>query len=331
MRIAVFSTKPYDRRFFESANAEFGHELHFFEPRLTHETLPLATGFPGVCVFVNDVLDATVLQQLANEGLRLVALRCAGFNNVDVPTADRLGVTVVRVPAYSPHAVAEHTVGMMLSLNRKLHRAYGRVREGNFALDGLLGFDMNGRTVGLIGTGKIGLVTAGILKGFGYHILAYDLYPNDQLTAMGGQYVDLPEIYAEADIISVHCPLTAETHHLIDERAVNQMKPGVMLVNTSRGAIIDTRAAIEGLKSGKIGALGIDVYEEESELFFEDHSDRVLIDDVFARLLTFPNVLITGHQAFFTREALEQIARTTLSNVTLVDQDAPCPNQVTLG
>lgn len=331
MRIAVFSTKPYDRRFFESANAEFGHELHFFEPRLTHETLPLATGFPGVCVFVNDVLDATVLQQLASEGLRLVALRCAGFNNVDVPTADRLGVTVVRVPAYSPHAVAEHTVGMMLSLNRKLHRAYGRVREGNFALDGLLGFDMNGRTVGLIGTGKIGLVTAGILKGFGCHILAYDLYPNDQLTAMGGQYVDLPEIYAEADIISLHCPLTAETHHLIDERAVNQMKPGVMLVNTSRGAIIDTRAAIEGLKSGKIGALGIDVYEEESELFFEDHSDRVLIDDVFARLLTFPNVLITGHQAFFTREALEQIARTTLSNVTLVDQDAPCPNQVTLG
>ncbi|MCA9205233.1 MAG: 2-hydroxyacid dehydrogenase, partial [Planctomycetales bacterium] len=308
MRIAVFSTKPYDRRFFESANAEFGHELHFFEPRLTHETLPLATGFPGVCVFVNDVLDATVLQQLANEGLRLVALRCAGFNNVDVPTADRLGVTVVRVPAYSPHAVAEHTVGMMLSLNRKLHRAYGRVRESNFALDGLLGFDMNGRTVGLIGTGKIGLVTAGILKGFGCRLLAYDLYPNDQLTAMGGQYVDLPEIYAEADIISLHCPLTAETHHLIDERAVNQMKPGVMLVNTSRGAIIDTRAAIEGLKSGKIGALGIDVYEEESELFFEDHSDRVLIDDVFARLLTFPNVLITGHQAFFTREALEQIA-----------------------
>ncbi|MCA9225782.1 MAG: 2-hydroxyacid dehydrogenase, partial [Planctomycetales bacterium] len=299
MRIAVFSTKPYDRRFFESANAEFGHELHFFEPRLTHETLPLATGFPGVCVFVNDVLDATVLQQLANEGLRLVALRCAGFNNVDVPTADRLGVTVVRVPAYSPHAVAEHTVGMMLSLNRKLHRAYGRVREGNFALDGLLGFDMNGRTVGLIGTGKIGLVTAGILKGFGCRLLAYDLYPNDQLTAMGGQYVDLPEIYAEADIISLHCPLTAETHHLIDERAVNQMKPGVMLVNTSRGAIIDTRAAIEGLKSGKIGALGIDVYEEESELFFEDHSDQVLVDDVFARLLTFPNVLITGHQAFF--------------------------------
>ncbi|MCA9223397.1 MAG: 2-hydroxyacid dehydrogenase [Planctomycetales bacterium] len=331
MRIAVFSTKPYDRRFFESANAEFGHELHFFEPRLTHETLPLATGFPGVCVFVNDVLDATVLQQLANEGLRLVALRCAGFNNVDVPTADQLGVTVVRVPAYSPHAVAEHTVGMMLSLNRKLHRAYGRVRESNFALDGLLGFDMNGRTVGLIGTGKIGLVTAGILKGFGCRLLAYDLYPNDQLSAMGGQYVDLPEIYAEADIISLHCPLTAETHHLIDEQAVNQMKPGVMLVNTSRGAIIDTRAAIEGLKSGKIGALGIDVYEEESELFFEDHSDQVLVDDVFARLLTFPNVLITGHQAFFTREALEQIARTTLSNVTLVDQDAPCPNQVTLG
>lgn len=330
MRIAVFSTKPYDRRFFETANAEFGHELHFFEPRLTHETLPLATGFPGVCVFVNDVLDATVLQQLANEGLQLVALRCAGFNNVDVPVADRLGVAVVRVPAYSPHAVAEHTVGMMLSLNRKLHRAYGRVREGNFALDGLLGFDMNGRTVGLIGTGKIGLVTAGILKGFGCRILAYDLYPNEQLAAIGGRYVDLREIYAEADIISLHCPLTAETHHLMDAQAVNQMKAGVMLVNTSRGAIIDTRAAIDGLKSGKIGAFGIDVYEEESELFFEDHSDRVLIDDVFARLLTFPNVLITGHQAFFTREALEQIARTTLNNVAQVEQGGDCPNRVTL-
>ncbi|MBI1928655.1 2-hydroxyacid dehydrogenase [Candidatus Poribacteria bacterium] len=330
MKVAVFSTKSYDRRFLEAANAAYGHELIFFESRLTHETSALASKFPGVCVFVNDQLDATLLTALAREETRLIALRCAGFNNVDVTTAHGLGLTVVRVPAYSPYAVAEHTVGLILALNRKIHRAYNRVREGNFALDGLLGFDLHERTVGIVGTGKVGTIVAQIMRGFGCHLLAYDLFPNPGCEGLGVKYVSLPALFAASDIITLHCPLMPETHHLINTQALGQMKPGVMLVNTSRGALIDTRAVIEALKSGQIGYLGLDVYEEEADLFFEDLSGHLLQDDVFARLLTFPNVIITGHQAFFTQNALERIAETTLANITAFEKGQACPNEVTV-
>jgi D-lactate dehydrogenase len=329
MKVAIFSTKPYDQEFLQAANAAHGHELVFFEPRLTHEARALAAGFPAICVFVNDQLDATVLTALAHQGTRLIALRCAGFNNVDLLAARDLGLTVVRVPAYSPHAVAEHTVGLILTLNRQIHRAHARVREGNLALDGLLGFDLHDRTVGIVGTGKIGTVVAHIMKGFGCRLLAYDPVPNADCVALGARYVPLSELLTESDIITLHCPLTPETHHLIDTRALSQMKPGVMLINTSRGALIDTRTVIEALKSGQIGYLGLDVYEEEADLFFEDLSNRLIQDDVFARLLTFPNVIITGHQAFFTRNALEKIAETTLSNITDFEQGRACANEVT--
>lgn len=328
MKVAVFSTRSYDRQFLQSANINYGHELVFFEPHLTPETSVLAAGFPAICVFVNDQSDATVLTELARHGTRLIALRCAGFNNVDLIAARNLDLTVVRVPAYSPHAVAEHTVALILSLNRKIHRAYTRVREGNFALDGLLGFNLHGKTVGIIGTGKIGTVVATIMKGFGCYILVHDLYPNSECSAIGVKYVSLPELFAESDIITLHCPLTPETHHLINTQALNQMKPGVILINTSRGAVIDTQAVINALKSGNIGYLGLDVYEEEADLFFEDLSNRLIQDDIFARLLTFPNVIITGHQAFFTREALESIADTTLSNITDFEQGRVCSNEV---
>jgi D-lactate dehydrogenase len=300
MRTAVFSTKQYDRQFLDAANLAHNHELYYFEPRLTEQTVPLAEGFPAVCAFVNDHLHAAVLEHLANHGTRLIALRSAGFNNVDLITADRLDITVVRVPAYSPHAVAEHAIGMILALNRRIHRAHNRVREGNFALDGLMGFVMRGRTIGIVGTGQIGAAVAGIIKGFGCRILAYDPYPNPGLEADGVSYVGLNQLFAESDVISLHCPLMQETYHLIDDAALRQMKPGVMLINTSRGALLDTRAVIDGLKDGRIGYLGLDVYEEEENLFFQDLSDRVIRDDTFARLLTFPNVLITRHQAFFT-------------------------------
>ncbi|ADI14619.1 2-hydroxyacid dehydrogenase [Truepera radiovictrix] len=319
MDLAIFSTKPYDRRFFEAANAEHGHGLHFFEPRLTPETASLAAGFTGVCAFVNDVLSAPVLRELAAGGTKLIALRSAGFNHVDLGAAQELGLTVARVPAYSPYAVAEHALALILTLNRKTHRAFNRVREGNFALDGLLGFDLHGKTVGVVGTGKIGLIFARIAAGFGCEVLAYDPYPNPEARA---RYVPLPELLGAADIVSLHCPLTPETYHLIGKEAVAQMKPGAMLINTSRGALVDTRAVIHGLKSGQIGALGLDVYEEEADLFFEDLSDRVIQDDVFTRLLTFPNVLITGHQGFFTVEALDNIAHTTLRNVTAFETGA---------
>jgi D-lactate dehydrogenase len=330
MKVAVFSTKSYDRMFLEAANAGYGHELIFFEPHLNRETSILAAGFPAVCAFVNDQLDATVLTALARQGTRLIALRCAGFNNVDLAAARDLGLKVVRVPAYSPHAVAEHTVALILSLNRKIHRAYARVREGNFALDGLLGFDLYRKTVGIIGTGKIGTVVANIMKGFGCHLLGYDPYPNSECKEVGVRYVSLAQLFVESDIITLHCPLTPETHHLIDTKALNQMKSGVVLINTSRGAVIDTQAVINALKSGKVGCLGLDVYEEEADLFFKDLSNLVIQDDVFARLLTFPNVIITGHQAFFTREALENIAETTLANITDCEQGRACPNEVTI-
>ena len=329
MRIAVFSTKPYDRRFLEAANRSAGHELVFFEPRLLPETVPLANRFPTVCAFVNDRLDRSVLEALAAGGTRLVALRSAGFNNVDLEAAADLGMTVVRVPAYSPYAVAEHSVGLMLALNRKLPRASARVREGNFALDGLLGFDMHGKTAGIVGTGKIGAVVASILNGFGCRLLAYDPYPSDACRALGVEYVPLGELLGAADIVTLHLPLTPDSHHMIDAAAIDGMKRGAMLINTSRGALLDTVAVIDGLKSGRIGALGLDVYEEEADLFFEDLSNSVLQDDVFARLLTFPNVLITGHQAFFTEEALTAIAETTLANITAFERGEPCPNVVT--
>lgn len=314
MKIAVFSTKPYDAKYLGLAAAG-AHELVFLEARLTPDSAPLAAGCDGVCAFVNDDLGKDVITLLAEGGVRLIALRSAGFNHVDLATAASCGIAVGRVPAYSPHAVAEHAVAMLLTLNRKTHRAYNRVREGNFALDGLLGFDLNGKTVGIIGTGQIGAVVARILSGFGCHLLAHDPYENPDCIALGARYVPLDELFAASDVITLQCPLTPRTHHLIDTRAIAQMKRGVMLINTSRGAVVDTRALIRGLKSGAVGSVALDVYEEEGDLFFEDLSASFIPDDVFARLLTFPNVLITGHQAFFTEEALTAIAETTIANV----------------
>lgn len=316
MKLIVFSTKPYDRTFLDAANKAHGHEIVYQEPRLTKATLALASGCPAVCVFVNDVLDSDNLKALAATGTRLIALRCAGFNNVDLIAAAEQRITVVRVPAYSPHAVAEFAVGLMLALNRKLHRAWSRVREGNFSLDGLIGFDFHGKTVGLVGTGRIGALVARIMHGFGCRLLAHDLNPNSDCTSLGATYVPLDDLLAQSDIVSLHCPLIPATHHLINEISIGRMKPGAMLINTSRGGLVDTAAVIAALKSGQIGSLGLDVYEEEADLFFEDLSGQVIQDDTFARLQTFPNVLITGHQAFFTKNAMEAIAHTTLHNVS---------------
>jgi D-lactate dehydrogenase len=316
MRVAVFSTKPYDRQYLTEANRAAGHELVFLEARLGHETVSLADGFDAVCLFVNDIVDARVAATLAAGGTRLIALRCAGVNNVEVSAAASLGLTVVRVPAYSPHAVAEHTLALILSLNRKIHRAYARVREGNFAIDGLLGFDLAGRTAGVIGTGRIGAVVVRILTGFGCRVLAADTVANPECERLGAEYVSLDRLLHEADIITLHCPLLPDTRHIMDSAAFARMKPGTMLVNTSRGALVDASAAIEALKSGRLGSLALDVYEEEADVFFEDHSSRVLQDDVLARLLTFPNVLITSHQGFFTHDALLAIAATTIGSVT---------------
>jgi D-lactate dehydrogenase len=316
VKVTVFSTKPYDRQFLEAANADQGHQLHFLETRLSIESAVLSQGSVAVCAFVNDDLGEPVLNELSRAGIRLVALRSAGFNNVDLEKARNLGLKVARVPAYSPHAVAEHTVALMLALNRKIHRAYNRVREGNFALNGLLGFDLSGKTVGIVGTGKIGAVLARILKGFGCDLIGNDIVPNPACEELGMVYVSREELFARADILSLHCPLTPDTHHIICSATLAQLKRGMMLINTSRGAVIETRAVIRGLKEGIIGSLGLDVYEEEADLFFEDLSNRLIRDDVFARLLTFPNVLITGHQAFFTQEALAGIADTTLANIT---------------
>ena len=314
-RIAVYSTQAHDRRFLDAANAAGRFELVYLEPRLDALTAPAAAGAQAVCLFVNDRADAPALEALARQGVRLIALRCAGFNNVDLEAAQRLGIAVARVPEYSPHAVAEHTVAIILTLNRKIHRAYARVREGNFALDGLLGFDLHGRTVGVVGTGKIGEQVVRIMAGFGCRVLAFDPQPNPACAAVGAHYVTLPELLGASDVVTLHCPLTPQTHHLIDARAIATMRPGAMLVNTSRGGVIDTPAVIEALKSGALGSLGLDVYEEEGDLFFRNLSDQVIRDDVFARLLTFPNVVITGHQAFFTEDALRAIAETTLRNV----------------
>ncbi|HEY9854855.1 MAG TPA: 2-hydroxyacid dehydrogenase [Stenomitos sp.] len=330
MRIAVFDTHSYDRHSFDEANQAFGHDLKYFESRLSLETVALARGFEGVCVFVNDQLNRPTLEALKAGGVRLVALRCAGFNNVDVAAAEELDLPVVRVPAYSPYAVAEHTVALLMALNRKIYRAYARVREGNFSLSGLVGFDVHGKTVGVIGTGKIGQVFARIMKGFGCEVLAYDKFPNQDLAdEIGLRYVSLDELYERCDILSLHVPLADDSLHMIDKAAVARMKRGVILLNTSRGGLIETAALIEGLKTGKIGGAGLDVYEHEAGVFFEDFSNRVIQDDELARLLTFPNVVITGHQAFLTDTALHNIAETTLGNISTIEAGEIPPTCVT--
>lgn len=330
MKLAVFSTQAYDRRFFEEENIrhpQLAVTLQFHTEALGPASVPLAQGCDAVCVFVNDVLDEDVLQQLHRCGVRGVLLRCAGFNNVDTAAAKRLGLFVARVPAYSPEAVAEHTLALVLTLNRHTHRAYARVREGNFALDGLLGWNLHGKTVGIVGLGKIGLATARIFAGFGCTVLGHDPVPPAAFASIGSNAA-LDELLSRADIVSLHCPLLEQTHHLINAAALARMKRGAMLVNTSRGALIDTCAVIDALKSRQLGALAIDVYEQESELFFHDHSADIIGDDVFQRLMTFPNVLVTGHQGFFTREAMEEIARTTWDNLACFIAGKPSPNAV---
>jgi D-lactate dehydrogenase len=325
VEIAFFSSKGYDRTFFEKANQGFEHELKFFEARLNRQTVPLAQGSQAVCCFVNDELNRNVLEALAENGCKYIALRCAGFNNLDVQACRDLGLRAVRVPAYSPYAVAEHAVGLLLTLNRKIHRALSRVRELNFSLEGLIGFDLHGAIVGVVGTGKIGRVMISILKGFGCRVLAFDPYPASGLDV---EYVTLEELLKSSRIVTLHCPLTSDSYHLIDEQALKLMQPNALLVNTSRGALVDTTAVIKALKQKRLGGLAIDVYEEEEELFFEDQSTEVLQDDVFARLLTFPNVVVTGHQAFLTAEALGNIAETTLNNLAALDEGESCPNEI---
>lgn len=330
MKIAVYSTKQYDRKYLEQVNATPDHELEFFDFLLTEKTAKTASGCEAVCIFVNDDGRRSVLEELAGLGVRFVALRCAGFNNVDLDAAKELGIKVVRVPAYSPEAVAEHAVGMMMTLNRRIHRAYQRTRDANFSLEGLIGFNMHGRTAGVIGTGKIGIATLRILKGFGMRLLASDPYPNPQVLELGAEYVDLQTLFRESDVISLHCPLTAENNHLLNMSAFQQMKNGVMIINTSRGGLIDSQAAIDALKMQKIGSLGMDVYENERDLFFEDKSNDVIQDDVFRRLSACHNVLFTGHQAFLTAEALTSIAQTTLENLTMLNNNQHCPNELTV-
>jgi D-lactate dehydrogenase len=329
MKIAVFSAQPYDRRFLDEARGSVpgAVELIYHTEALSPQSAILAQGCAAVCVFVNDVLDAEVLDALARLGVRAVLLRCAGFNNLDAGAAARLGMFVARVPAYSPEAVAEHTLALILTLNRHTHRAYARVREGNFALEGLLGSNLHGKTVGVVGLGKIGLAAARIFAGFGCRVLGFDPAVPAQFAALGAG-VALPQLLAEADIVTLHCPLMDATFHMIDGAALRRMKPGAMLVNTSRGALIDTPAVIEALKSRSLGSLAIDVYEQESELFFHDRSGDVIADDVFQRLLTFPNVLVTGHQGFFTVEAMREIAQVTFANLACYMQGRGCDNAV---
>jgi len=328
MDIAVYSTKSYDRQFMDAAVAE-DHKLHYLEARLTPDTAMLARGSDAVCVFVNDQVNEPVLKEFKSLGIRLVALRAAGYNNVDLVAAKRQEIAIARVPAYSPEAVAEHAAALILSLNRNIHRAYARVREGNFALEGLLGFNLQGRTVGIVGTGRIGTSLARIMSGFGCRVLAYDIAPNPACVSFGVKYVALVELLGASDIVSLHCPLTPQTRHLIDDSAIGEMKHGAMLINTSRGAIVNTQAVVNGVKSGAIGHVGLDVYEEETTLFFEDKSDEVIGDDVFERLLTFPNVLVTGHQGFFTSDALAAIAETTMANIASFGKTGHALHEVT--
>jgi D-lactate dehydrogenase len=320
MTAAFYDTKPYDREYFTKANPNQQIDWRFHDFRLSADTASTAQGATAVCVFVNDHLDQPCLERLAAAGVRLIALRCAGFNNVDLAAAKALGIAVTRVPAYSPHAVAEHTLALLLTLNRKIHRAYNRVRELNFSLSGLVGFDLHGKTVGLVGTGKIGRTTAGIFRGFGCQVLAYDPFPmTDWAVEKGIRYVPMEELLRSSDIISLHLPLTPDTHYLLNSQTIALMKPGAYLINTSRGKLVDATALIEALKSGHLGGVALDVYEEEEGIFFEDLSGQVLQDDELSRLLGFPNVLITAHQAFLTQEALNEIARVTTENLHQLD------------
>ncbi len=324
MTVAFYDTKPYDREYFERT-AEAGRlRRQFHEFRLTSETAASVDGAQGVCVFVNDRLDASCLKQLHDSGVRVVALRCAGFNNVDLPAAKSLGLSVIRVPAYSPHAVAEHAVALLLALNRKIHRAYNRVREHNFSLSGLVGFDLHGKTVGVVGTGKIGKIAAQIFRGFGTEVLAYDPFPSlDWAATQQVRYTDLGNLLAESHVVSLHLPLTPQSRYLLNAETVAQMRNGAYLVNTSRGKLVDTGALLDALKAGRLGGVALDVYEEEEGIFFEDHSSEILLDDELSRLLTFPNVLITSHQAFLTAEALSEIARVTTTNLVRFSEGQP--------
>lgn len=328
MKIAFFDARSYERKAFDSELSRFPHEIVYFETRLTEQSASLAVNYPCVCAFVNDRLNENTLRTLASGGTRLIALRSAGFNHVNLEVASELGIKVVRVPEYSPYAVAEHAVALILSLNRKIHRAYNRVRDGNFSLDGLVGFDLNQKQVGIIGTGKIGSVFAQIMLGFGCKVVAYDIHQNQALRAKGVQYQDLEQLLKKSDIISLNVPLTPQTRHLINEHALSLTKPGVMLINTGRGALIDTGALIRSLKSGHIGSAGLDVYEEEEGIFFENLSEQILQDDQLVRLLTFPNVLLTSHQAFLTKEALSNIAEITLQNIEDFSKGRTLVNEV---
>jgi D-lactate dehydrogenase len=331
MKVAVFSTKSYDKEYLEKANVEKKHELTYHESSLKEKTVKLAEYYDAVCVFVNDKLNVEVIEQLAQFNIRLIALRCAGFNNVDIETAFKNNIKVLRVPAYSPHAVAEHAVALILTLNRKTHKTYNRVREGNFSLERLIGFELYGKTVGVIGTGRIGAVFANIMKGFGCTVVAFDRNPSQSLIDEGITYHSLDEVFKMSDIISLHCPLTPETRNIINKQSISLMKNGVMIINTSRGKLIDTEAAIEALKDGVIGYLGIDVYEQEEKLFYKDLSEMVITDDKISRIMTFPNVLITAHQAFFTDNALTQIANATIQNLTDFEKGTiNVQNEVTL-
>jgi D-lactate dehydrogenase len=330
MKISVFSTKGYDRRSLERVNKDFGHELAFFDTRLTVDTAALAGGFAGVCIFVNDDVDAAAIAKLAKGGTQIIATRSAGYNQIDLHAAEEHGVAVARVPAYSPNAVSEFTVGLILTLGRQIHRAYHRVRDNNFELDGLQGIELSDKTVAVFGTGKIGATVIKNLSGFGCRILAYDRYRDPDVEKVAEYVDDAMEIVQQADIITFHLPLTPDTHHIINKETIPLMKDGVFIVNTSRGALLDTAAIIVGLKSGKVGYLAIDVYEEEGDLFFRDLSNQIVTDDVFSRLLTFPNVLVTGHQAFLTGKALHNIAETTLNNFSEFEATGKCTNEVTL-
>ena len=328
MKVAVFSAKRYDREFLNAANATAGHQLRYFDAPLDVESAVLATGYEAVCIFVNDAANADVLKVLAAGGTRLIALRCTGFNNVDLKTAADLGLKVVRVVTYSPYSVAEHAVSLLQAINRKIHRAYNRTRDSNFELDGLMGFDLHGKTVAVVGTGKIGCVFTKIMLGFGCEVIGYDKYPSETFLALGARYAEPGEIGAKADIISLHCPLTPETHHIVNAETLSRAKRGALLVNTSRGGLIDTEAAIEALKSGQLGGLALDVYEQEADLFFRDLSSTIIADDVFQRLLSFPNVIVTGHQAFFTQEAISTICETTINSVTHFANVQPLTDEI---
>ena len=329
-KIAFFGAKPYDIASFDKVNEKYNYDIRYYKGHLNPNNVVLTQDTDVVCIFVNDTADAAVIDAMVDNGVKLLALRCAGFNNVDLKAA-KGKLPVVRVPAYSPYAVAEYSLALMLSLNRKIHRAYWRTRDGNFSLNGLMGFDMHGKTIGIIGTGKIAKILIRLLKGFGMRILAYDLYPDMKFAGEEGiSYVSLDELYRESDIISLHCPLTDQTKYMMDKDSIDKMKEGVMIINTGRGQLINTNDLIEGLKEKKIAAAGLDVYEEEGEYFYEDKSDKIIDDDVLARLLSFNNVIVTSHQAFFTKEALHNIAETTLQNIEDFRCHRPLVNEVIL-